>query len=221
MSNAIAAIYNRLRTGTAPWKAEGMMLSRNARAFTIVEIVVVVGIIGVLVSLLVPTLASFRAESDSTVCLSNVRQLMLAVEAYRQQSDGIMPPTEALPLATPDGPMGGLPDALKGFIKLDSPVHLCPRDHQHEWHGLGTSYMYLPGAAMLLVPIQPSLSFEQNKANAARYVTNQYEAEFANVFPVIYDSEDRHMNSPRTPRNAAFLDGSVRKWGDQGAQDEE
>lgn len=197
------------------------MQERSTRGFTLVEVVVVIGIIGVLVGLLVPTLASFRAEAQSTRCMSNLRQLMAAVEAYRQQAESILPPVEALPRATDEGPVGGLPPALAGFIDRDSPVHLCPCDHLHEWDGLGTSYMYLPGAAMLLVPFQTSLSIEQNKVHASKFVTQQYDSKFTSVFPVLYDSEDRHMNTPMTPRNAAFFDGSVGQWDETGSEDEE
>ena len=196
------------------------MHHRRHHGFTLVEIVVVIGIIGVLAGLLVPTLATFRAEADSKLCMSHLRQLMVAVEAYRQNHDRLLPPTDALPLATPDGPIGGLPAALEGYVERDSRIHVCPRDHLHEWHGLGTSYMYLPGAGMLLVPIQPTLSAEQNRANAARLVGQEYDGTFANVFPVLYDSEDRHMNTPQRPRNAAFIDGSVRLWGEEDESEE-
>lgn len=152
--------------------------------------------------------------------MSHLRQVMMAVETYRQHADRLLPPTDALPLATPKGPTGGLPAALEGILPLDSPVHLCPCDFLHETHGLGTSYMYLPGAGMLLVPIQPSLSLAQNRANAARIVTQSYDGEFANIFPVLYDSEDRHTNTAGKPRNAAFIDGSVRAWGEEGSDEE-
>jgi prepilin-type N-terminal cleavage/methylation domain-containing protein len=194
------------------------MDARSTRGFTLVEIVVAVGIIGVLVSVLVPTLATFRADADSKLCMGNLRQLMVAVETYRQHHERLLPPTDALPLATPNGPVGGLPHALDGILARDSKVHLCPCDHMHEWHGMGTSYMYLAGAGMLLLPIQPSLSPAQNLANAARIVSLEYDGTFAHIFPVIYDFEDRHKNTPRTPRNAVFIDGSVRSWSDEGTE---
>jgi type II secretory pathway pseudopilin PulG len=194
------------------------MHARTARAFSLVELIVVIGVIGALVGLLVPALGRFRAESDCQLCASNLRQQLVAIETYRTRSEGLLPPCEALPLSTPNGPEGGLPLALKGILEIDSPVHLCPRDFGYEWHGLGTSYTYLPGAAMLLVPINLQVTPEENELLASRFVTKEYEMQFTSVFPLVYDSEDRHTNTPMTPRNAVFLDGSVRKWGEEGAE---
>lgn len=190
------------------------MHARNRQSgFTLVEMVVVIGIIGALLGLLLPTLSSFRAEADSTLCANNLRQIMSAVEGYRQRHDGLLPACEALPRATPDGPVGGLPPVLKGDIPIDSPLHQCPRDYECEIHGLGTSYTYLPGAGMLLLPVNMQMTPEQNAGVNARIATQNYDGQFANVFPLLYDAEDWHTNTPRTPKNAVFIDGSVRKWG--------
>jgi len=177
--------------------------------------VVVIGIIGALLGLLLPTLSRFRAEADSTQCGNNLRQIMSAVEGYRQRNNNLLPACEALPRATPNGPIGGLPPLIKGDLPPDHPAHLCPCDYEHEMHGLGTSYTYLPGAGMLLLPVNMQMTPEQNAGVNARIATQNYDGQFANVFPLLYDSEDRHMNTPKTPKNAVFIDGSVRKWGSE------
>jgi prepilin-type N-terminal cleavage/methylation domain-containing protein len=61
-------------------------------AFTLVELLVVIGIIAVLVGLLLPSLQRARSAANRTVCLSNQRELMAAVAMYANQSKGAYPP---------------------------------------------------------------------------------------------------------------------------------
>ncbi|MCM8531842.1 MAG: type II secretion system GspH family protein [Lentisphaeraceae bacterium] len=50
--------------------------------FTLIELLVVIAIIGILVSLLLPSLSSARESSKTVVCLSNLKQLSVAMEMY-------------------------------------------------------------------------------------------------------------------------------------------
>ena len=68
-------------------------MSRNQRrdAFTLVELLVVIGIIGILVSILIPVINSARRSAQASVCMSNMRQLGIGIQAYANRDRGWLP----------------------------------------------------------------------------------------------------------------------------------
>jgi prepilin-type processing-associated H-X9-DG protein/prepilin-type N-terminal cleavage/methylation domain-containing protein len=61
------------------------------RAFTLVELLVVIGIIAVLIALLLPTLSAARESAKTVQCLSNLRQLTTAAHTYAIEYHGFYP----------------------------------------------------------------------------------------------------------------------------------
>jgi len=61
---------------------------RPARGFTLVELLVVIGIIAILISILIPTLARAREAGYRTQCLSNLRTVYTMLKIYEVQYNG-------------------------------------------------------------------------------------------------------------------------------------
>jgi prepilin-type N-terminal cleavage/methylation domain-containing protein/prepilin-type processing-associated H-X9-DG protein len=61
------------------------------RAFTLAELLVVIGVIAVLVALLLPVLGRVREQAQRVACLSNLRQLGMAMMMYTQENKGYFP----------------------------------------------------------------------------------------------------------------------------------
>jgi len=67
------------------------VVRRNKHAFTLIELLVVIAIIAILAAILFPVFARARENARRTACLSNLKQMGLAVMMYAQDYDEAYP----------------------------------------------------------------------------------------------------------------------------------
>jgi prepilin-type N-terminal cleavage/methylation domain-containing protein/prepilin-type processing-associated H-X9-DG protein len=110
------------------------MTTKKHRGFTLVELLVVIGIIALLISILLPALSRARAAASNVKCLSNLHQLGLGCIMYMNQYKGVLPPVRFIDTTDSDGVTAGkfwlnvLSEGgfLKGNNSTDRNAYLCP-----------------------------------------------------------------------------------------------
>ncbi len=111
--------------------------ARPPRAFTLVELLVVVGIIALLVGILLPSLARARAQARFIRCKANLRAQLAAHQAYANDHRGAKPPLlrvtpfrTQFDFASPDVQWDGVPVGhgllLGRYLEIES--LLCPSE---------------------------------------------------------------------------------------------
>lgn len=109
----------------------------NYKKFTLIELLVVLAIIGLLMSMLLPSLKKARSIAKQSVCVSNLKQQGMAVEMYVSSNNGILPPhltTPPPPYVPPYRPHR-LAVYLNGTLENSKEIFQCPAVKVH--HGLG------------------------------------------------------------------------------------
>jgi prepilin-type N-terminal cleavage/methylation domain-containing protein/prepilin-type processing-associated H-X9-DG protein len=119
------------------------VIRKRAAGFTLVELLVVIAIIAILAAILFPVFSQAREKARQTSCLSNERQLGIAVLMYVTDYDEQFPQGLELVTGQPVWPGEGWAGQCQPYIKNTDLFH-CPSDTQPAMgsHNFTESYGY-------------------------------------------------------------------------------
>ena len=101
----------------SPEKAQVTAMNRQAltrRAFTLVELLVVIGIIALLIAILMPALSRSRKHANMIACQSNLRQIGTFLVMYAMDNKGYVVPAWRRPAADGTPPAANAPIETRG-----------------------------------------------------------------------------------------------------------
>jgi prepilin-type N-terminal cleavage/methylation domain-containing protein/prepilin-type processing-associated H-X9-DG protein len=177
--------------------------TRHTPGFTLIELLVVIAIIGILASLLLPSLARAKDKSKDTICLNNLKQFGPAIHMYAGEHDGLLPDAEQMPsTAAPTNTLPRICDVLAPYLGYNTnsmpkvqTVFRCPKDKDAptRFDTEGSSY-------------------EWNNHYGGRPLDNPR----TSMNPIsdamlMYDYENFHMGSTNGTKNCLFADFHVER----------
>jgi len=133
---------------TPPCVNRSAIAMSQPSAFTLIELLVVISIIAILAALLLPALAGAKDQGRRAACLSNLRQVGMAVYCYSSDYDGLIPygpiappfvspvdfyPSTGCPtslLSIQSGAPVGLGLLLRDYIADEPQILFCPGSDQ-------------------------------------------------------------------------------------------
>jgi prepilin-type N-terminal cleavage/methylation domain-containing protein/prepilin-type processing-associated H-X9-DG protein len=103
-------------------------MQRFRQAFTLVELLVVIAIIGVLVALLLPAIQAARAAARRTQCISNMKQIGLAIHQYADAHKGRFPLILYHNAGNSDDMKKSWIATIAPYMESVDEIRLCPED---------------------------------------------------------------------------------------------
>ena len=112
------------------------------KAFTLLEVLTVIAILAVLASLLFPVFVAARSKARQTQCVSQMRQVVTALNIYRQDYDGVDAGNTFQELGLPDPQINVL--GIERYVPKNT--FYCPNryisDEPKDWKGAYSYYDY-------------------------------------------------------------------------------
>ncbi len=180
-----------------------MKARKSDFAFTLIELLVVISIIGILASMLMPALSRAKGKANDAKCISNLRQLGVALTLYTDDHGGKLPFAERRP-TTPVNPTNVYPrivDVLSNNVGGALRVFQCPKDRAGYFRKEGSSYEW-------------NYQVNGRTLEAPGEINGQIRT--AEKAQIMYDYENFHPGVPNGTKNVLHGDGHVEPIKDVG-----
>lgn len=165
------------------------------RAFTLIELMIVMAIIGILTALLLPAISRSRELGRSSVCLNNLHQIGIGLQIYVQDNQNILPVMYDRSTNTTPPPGPAINQVLLPYVNDVSNIFHCPSDNHQLFELTGSSYAW------------NSLLNGQD-ADHLKMLTNAYV--MYQIF-VVFDKEKFHFaRGDRRAINYLYADGHIK-----------
>ncbi len=107
-----------------------MRRKRSGRGFTLIELLVVIAIIAILAAILFPVFVKAKEQARLSKCLSNLRQIGIAVSLYCDNNAGYFPYKGGTNITTA---FRDFYDCLAPYMR-NTAIYVCPSDRKKPWN---------------------------------------------------------------------------------------